>query len=79
MTNKLLSAVVVMQVVILLTLWIGTPVSTVVAQVPDAGAQRLELIDQAKAINDKLDKLISIFESGKLQVQVGKPDDTEKK
>ena len=37
MTNKLLSAVVVMQVVILLTLWVGSPVATVQAQVPDAG------------------------------------------
>jgi hypothetical protein len=79
MTNKLLSAVLVMQVILLLNLWLGAPISTAQAQVPDAGLQHLEEINQLKYSNDKLDKLISILESGKLQVQLGKPDDTEKK
>ena len=79
MTNKLLSAVFVMQIILLLSLWLGAPVSVVQAQIPDAGAQRLEIINQLKASNDKLDKLISILESGKLQVQLAKPDDTDKK
>jgi hypothetical protein len=79
MTNKLLSAILVLQVVVLLTQWLGAPISTVQAQVPDAGLQRLEMIDQLKASNDKLDKMISILESGKLQVLLAKPDDTEKK
>jgi hypothetical protein len=60
-------------------MWLGAPISTAQAQVPDAGAQRLEMIDQLKASNDKLDKMISILESGKLQVQLTKPDETEKK
>jgi hypothetical protein len=79
MTNKLLSAILVLQVVVLLTQWLGAPISTVQAQVPDAGLQRLEMIDQLKASNDKLDKMISILESGKLQILLAKPDDTEKK
>jgi hypothetical protein len=79
MTNKLLSAVLVLQVFTLLNMWLGAPISTAQAQVPDAGAQRLEMIDQLKASNDKLDKMISILESGKLQVQLTKPDETEKK
>jgi hypothetical protein len=79
MTNKLLSAILVLQVITLLNQWLGAPISTAQAQIPDAGAQRLEVINQLKASNDKLDKLVSILESGKLQVQLAKPDDTEKK
>jgi hypothetical protein len=85
-THKLLAAVLVLQVVTILNQWFGGPISTAHAQIPDAGAQRLEMVeqlkssnDQLKGIGDKLDKLISIFESGKLQVQLSKPDDTQQK
>ncbi|MGD0542027.1 MAG: hypothetical protein ABSB33_10955 [Tepidisphaeraceae bacterium] len=81
-THKLLAVVVVLQIVTILNQWFGGPISTAHAQIPDAGAQRNAIIDQLtssndhlKAIDDKLDKLISIFESGKVQVQLSKPDD----
>ncbi|MGD0463805.1 MAG: hypothetical protein ABSB74_15060 [Tepidisphaeraceae bacterium] len=85
-THKLLAAVLVLQIVTILNQWFGGPISTARAQIPDAGAQRNAIIDQLtsgndhlKAIDDKLDKLISIFESGKLQVQLSKPDDNQQK
>lgn len=85
-TRRLLAAILVLQIVTILNQWFGGPISTAHAQVPDAGAQRLEIIDQLKAnndqlkaVNDKLDKLVSIFESGKLQVQLSKPDDNQEK
>jgi hypothetical protein len=85
-THKLLAAIVVLQIITILNQWFGGPISTVHAQIPDAGAQRNEIIEQVtsssdhlKAIDDKLDKLISLFESGKLQVQLSKPDDNQQK
>lgn len=41
-----------------------------VAQVPDQGAQLQELIQQNKSINAKMDRLLNLLESGKLQVHV---------
>jgi hypothetical protein len=85
-TNKLLAAILVLQIVTLLNQWLGSPISTAQAQLPDAGAQRYEMIDQLKisndrlkGIDDKLDKLVSIFDSGKLQVQVANPDENQQK
>jgi hypothetical protein len=77
-SKNLLVFVIVLQVCVLLTLWLGTPVSTARAQIPDAGAQQLEIINQLKAGNDKLDKMIGLLESGKLQIIVAKPDDQQK-
>ena|SRR5450432_19796 len=85
-SHKLLAAIVVLQIITILNQWFGGPISTAHAQIPDAGAQRLQMIEQLtssndhlKAIDDKLDKLISIFESGKLQVQLSKPDENQQK
>jgi hypothetical protein len=77
-SSKLLATVIVLQAVILLTLWLGTPIQSAHAQIPDSGAQLNEIIDQLKASNVKLDKLEGILESGKLQVVVAKPDDSQK-
>jgi hypothetical protein len=85
-THKLLAAIVVLQIITILNQWFGGPISTAHAQIPDAGAQRNDMIEQLttsndhlKAINDKLDKMVSIFESGKLQVELAKPDDNQQK
>jgi hypothetical protein len=84
--HKLLAVIVVLQIVTILNQWFGGPISTVHAQIPDAGAQRNDIIEQLtssndhlKSIDDKLDKMISIFESGKVQVQLSKPDDNQQK
>ena len=85
-TQKLLTVVLVLQIITLLNQWFGGPISKVRAQIPDAGAQQMEIIDQLKTsnetlrgIDDKLDKMVSIFQSGKLQVAVSKPDDNQEK
>jgi len=70
-TTKLLIAIVVLQSLILLGQWTGYgPVSPAHAQVPDAGAQRLQIVDELKALNAKMDKLIETLESGKVQVKL---------
>jgi hypothetical protein len=84
--EKLLAIILVLQVITILNQWFGSPINRAQAQIPDAGAQRNEIIDQLKSSNDtlksmddKLDKMLSIFQSGKVQVEPAKPDDNSGK
>ena len=74
---KLLTAVLVLQGVILAGQWLGTAslVAPAQAQIPDAGGQRNEMIRELQSLNGKMDKLIGILESGKLEVHVTGADD----
>jgi hypothetical protein len=76
---KLLTVVLVLQGVILAGQWLGAPalVSPVQAQIPDAGGQRNEMIKELTALNGKMDRLIGILESGKLEVKVAGADDNK--
>ncbi len=76
---KLLTVVVVLQALILVGQWLGSPslVSPAQAQIPDAGGQRQEIISLLKGTNDKLDRLIGILESGKLEVRVAGADENK--
>ncbi len=76
-TNKWLGVVVALQAVILLTLWGAGPSATTAKAdgIPDAGQQRDEMIQQMKATNEKLDKLLALLSGGDLQVKLAKPDD----
>jgi hypothetical protein len=78
--SKLLAIVIVLQALTLAGQWVTGPatfVPTASAQVPDAGAQRNQMIDELKSMNEKMDKLVSIFESGNLQVRVASPDENK--
>jgi hypothetical protein len=75
-TRKLLAVVVVMQGLTLAGQWFApTYTAPAAAQVPDAGAQRIEMTNELKALNAKMDRLITILDSGKLQVRAVMPDD----
>lgn len=85
-THKLLTAILVLQIMTILNRWFGGPISKAQAQIPDAGAQQLQIINELKTsndllsgMNDKLDKMVTIFQSGKLQVVLSKPDDNQEK
>jgi len=67
----------VLQCLILIGQWTGPSgyVSTAGAQVPDAGAQRIQMIQELKSLNGKMDQLIRLLDSGDLQVKVANPDD----
>lgn len=85
-TEKLLALILVLQVITILNQWFGGPVSKARAQIPDSGAQLNDVIDQLKSnnqalkdIDDKLDKMVLIFQSGKVQVELAKPDDNSGK
>ena len=74
--NRFLVGVVVCQGLLLLgfATWgsAGAPPAT--AQIPDAGAQRQQLVEEMRALGAKVDKIAQILESGQLQVRVAPPD-----
>ena len=73
-TAKLLTAVVLMQGLILAGQWTGGVAGQAQAQSApspaDPAAYRQQTLDEMKAMNTKLDKLVNLLESGKLQVTV---------
>ena len=78
-SSRILSIIVILQGLILLGQWTGSgPVTPAWGQVPDAAAQRNQMIEELRTLNSKVDKLVDLLNSGKLQVQVAKPDAEEK-
>jgi hypothetical protein len=74
-TNKLLTAVVVLQALTLAGQWFNPSyTSTATAQVPDGGAQRLQQLEQLKDISAKLDHISATLEGGKMQVRVAREE-----
>ena len=71
-TNRLLAAVLVLQVVTLAGQWTGHAGSNAARAdlPPDPGSQRAAQTEELKSINQKLDRLVSILEGGKLEVRV---------
>ena len=77
-TSKWLAVIVTLQIVTIIGQWITVPGATpAMAQIPDAGAQQMEIINQLKSTNEKLDKLVSLLSSGNLQVKVSRADDSK--
>jgi hypothetical protein len=70
-STKLLVVIAGLQVLTVAGQWLGqtSALPMASAQVPDAGGQRHEMIEQQKATNAKLDRLISLLESGNVQVK----------
>jgi len=76
--SKWIGVVVALQIVTVLGQWVGTPHATpAMAQVPDAGLQQSQIIEQLKGTNERLDKVIALLSGGNLQVKVAKPDETK--
>lgn len=80
-TNRLLAAVLVLQVLTVAGQWGGKPayVSDARADLPDPGAQRVAQTEELKALNGKMDRLISLLESGRVKVEVSNLDKNGKK
>lgn len=79
-SSRLLAVVAVLQGLILFGQWSqggGTPAHAADAPAAfgDAAGQRVQMIEELKTMNGKMDKLIGLLESGKLQVQVAQPDE----
>jgi hypothetical protein len=75
-TNRLLAAVLVLQVVTLAGQWGGHAVRDARADLPpDPGAQRVAQTEELKSINRNLDRLVRLMESGRVEVRVGNVKD----
>ena len=76
---RVLTVLVVLQALTLAHQWL-IPVgpSVAMAQVPDGGSQRLQMIEEQRATNAKLDRIVALLESGKLQVQAVNANDEKK-
>lgn len=74
---RLLVIVVVLQGLALLSLWTGHGgvLPQAQAQVPDAGAQRIQMIEELRQINGQLDRLHDLLRGGEVQVKVVSTDD----
>ena len=74
-TTKLLVAIIVLQSLVLISVWTGHgPVTPAYGQIPDAGGQRQQIIDELKTLNGKMDRMVDTLKSGDVQVRVPKED-----
>jgi hypothetical protein len=75
-SQRLLTAVVSLQVLTLFTQWTGnsTLAPAVAADIPDPGARQMQMVDELKSLNSKLARLTDFLEGGKLKVVPVDPD-----
>lgn len=74
-TSKLLTAVVVLQALTLGVVLTNPSLPVASAAPADAGMQRTQIVEEQRRTNAKLDRIISIMESGNVQVKVAKSDE----
>jgi len=80
-TSKLLVAVIALQGLILIGQWSGgtSILSTAQGQVPDPANRQMQMIEELKLINGKMDELMQVLRSGDLQVKVAKTEEDKGK
>jgi hypothetical protein len=74
--NIVLTLIAVLLTLQLWTTWMGSPdlASRSYAQgIPDGGAQRAQIVDQLKLLNQKTDQVKELLVSGKVRVVVENP------
>jgi hypothetical protein len=80
--SRLLVAILLLQGLFLVGQWSGPAVYGTPARAEafgDSGARQVQMLDELKSVNAKLDKLTEILSSGTLQVKVVRPDEDKKK
>ena len=80
-TNKLLVAVIALQGLILIGQWSGgtSMISSAHGQLPDPANRQMQMIDELKSLNAKMDELVGILRSGDVQVKVAKTEEEKGK
>jgi hypothetical protein len=75
-TQRLLTAVVALQLVTLLSSWTGnsTIKPAVAGDLPDPGSRQMQMVDELKQLNSKVGRLNDFLESGHLKVVTPDPD-----
>jgi hypothetical protein len=78
--SRLLVIVIALQLLIIAGQWLDGPkmLPTAQAEPFNAGADRAAMIDQMKSVDSKLDSIVSILNSGNLQVKVAGTDQNKK-
>ncbi len=77
-TSKWLAVILVLQGMILMGQWTGgrsLTSSAAAGDVPDPASRQMQMIEELKTMNSKMDKLISLLEDGNLQVKVQPSDE----
>ena len=79
-TNKLLVVVIALQGLMLIGQWSGgtSLLSTAQAQVPDPANRQLQMIEELRNLNGKMDELMGLLKGGDLQVKVAKTEEDNK-
>ena len=76
MKRNTITLIVGLQLLILMGQWFGSnSPQPAMAQIADSGAQRAQMIEQLKDIDGKLDQLVQLLGSGKVQVSLSDSDD----
>jgi hypothetical protein len=76
MKKNTVTLIVALQILILMGQWLGSgSPQPAMAQIADSGAQRAQMIEQLKDINGKLDQLVQVLSTGKVQVTLSDSDD----
>lgn len=72
--QKLLTGVIALQALIIAGQWFGQPAAYGRGEVniPDPGARQLQMIDELKSLNAKVDRLSAALMGGELTVKVAK-------
>ena len=76
-TQKLLTAVVVLQGMIIAGQWLGSSRAMAARNelnLPDPGARQLQMVDELKSLNAKVDNLTAVLTSGQLKVKIEKDE-----
>ncbi|MGA2229353.1 MAG: hypothetical protein ABSH22_00360 [Tepidisphaeraceae bacterium] len=74
--NRILAASLVLAAAWIIGQSLGPSAPSARGEIPDAGAQNVEIIQLLTANNQKLDRIIDLMSSGKLKVQTVKADDS---
>jgi hypothetical protein len=75
-TNKLLAIIVVLQGLVLMGQWTGTGyLTSAQAQIPDPANRQMQMVEELKGINAKMEQMMDMLKSGDLQVKVAKSDE----
>ncbi len=80
--SKVLGLIVVMQGLILLGQWTGSPSFVAPAraegEISNPGERQIAALEELKSLNGKMDKLLGLLEGGQVQVKVAKSDEGNK-
>lgn len=76
-SSKMLAFVLVMQVVIVIGQWAGQPAARTAradVNIPNPGERQLAILDELRTLNGKMDRLLTVVQSGDMKVEVTKVD-----